>query len=155
MDGNRIRRGTVLGAAAAACLLTAGTIGTPAEAAPAAGPKTVAVAASCGNPVLKVWYDSDQFGTYLKAWFETARGCPKGRKVASLSGKIYCFKPKSKLVYSASVAGKKAPTSTLIKALPPKNKCKTFYAESVIVYKGASRTPFKDTWRWNWGGYPA
>ncbi|MFD8261383.1 hypothetical protein ACFV19_21165 [Streptomyces griseoluteus] len=154
MDGNRMRRGMMLGAAAAACLLTVGAVGPSAGAAPAAGSGKVAAAAGCSTPVLKVWYDSDQFGTYLKAWFETDRGCPKGRRVASLSGKIYCFKPKSKLVYSANVASKKAPASTLIQALPPKNKCKTFYAESTIVYTGSGRD-FKDTWRWNWGGYPA
>jgi hypothetical protein len=125
---NRTRRGAALGAAAAACLLTVGGAPASAQAAPAAAS---AAAAHCGNPVLKV------------------------RGVTSLSGKIYCFKPKSKLVYSDSIAGKKAPAETAAKALPAKSKCKSFYAEGVIVYKGASRLQYKDTWRWNWGEYPA
>ncbi|MBN0046428.1 hypothetical protein JS756_20450 [Streptomyces actuosus] len=149
---NRLCRGAVFGAAAAASLLTMGASTATAQTAP-----TVASAAAvhCGKPILKVWYDSDQFGTYLKAWFETDKGCPKGRGVASLSGTIHCFKPKSKVVYRDSIAGKKAPASTLIKALPPKSKCKSFYAEATIVYQYAGRVPFKDTWRWNWGDYPA
>lgn len=149
---NKVRRGTALGAAVAACLLTVGATPVAAQAAPAA-PSAAAV--HCGNPILKVWYDSDQFGTYLKAWFETDRGCPRGRGVASLAGKIHCFKPAPKVVYSDSIAGERAPAETVTKALPPKSKCKEFYAEATIVYQGAGRTPFKDTWRWKWGEYPA
>jgi hypothetical protein len=152
---NRTRRGAALGAAAAACLLTVGGAPASAQAAPAAASAASAATVHCGNPVLKVWYDSDQYGTYLKAWFRTDTGCPKGRGVSSLVGKIYCFKPKSKLVYSSSIAGKKAPAETATKALPAKSKCKSFYAEGTIVYKGGSRVPYKDTWRWNWGEYPA
>ncbi|MFF3406396.1 hypothetical protein ACFYW8_09305 [Streptomyces sp. NPDC002742] len=153
MTDDRARRGVAWGAALAAGLMTMGAAATPAQATPTAPASAAAV--HCGNPVLKVWYDSDQFGTYLKAWFETDRGCPRGRKVASLWGKIHCFDPRTKLVYSASVANKKAPTSTVIKALPPKSQCKAFYAESTIVYNGGGRVPFKDTWRWKWGEYPA
>src|SRR4051794_30784076 len=111
---NKVRRGTALGAAVAACLLTVGAAPVTAQAAPAA---------HCGRPILKVWYDSDQFGTYLKAWFETDTGCPRGRRVASLVGKIHCFKPAPKVVYSDSIASERAPAETLIKELPPKNKC--------------------------------
>ncbi|MFJ8201514.1 hypothetical protein [Streptomyces sp. NPDC096152] len=150
---DRARRGAVWGAAAAASLLTIGAATAPAAAAPAASSSAAAI--HCGNPVLKVWYDSDQFGTYLKAWFQTDRGCPRGRGVASLSGQIHCFKPHPKVVYRDNVANKKAPAQTIIKALPPKSKCKTFYAEATIVYKNAGRVPFRDTWRWNWGDYPA
>ncbi|MFJ8358521.1 hypothetical protein [Streptomyces sp. NPDC093984] len=152
MDGNWTRRGAAWGATAAACLLTMGAATAPAAATPAAAS---AAAVHCGNPILKVWYDSDQFGTYLKAWFETDRGCPRGREVASLAGQIHCFKPRPKVVYRDNIADKKAPASTLVKALPPKSECKTFYAEATIVYKHAGRVPFKDTWRWNWGEYPA
>lgn len=149
MAGNRARRGVSWGAAAAACLLTMGATTASAAAAP------TSAAVHCGNPVLKVWYDSDQFGTYLKAWFQTDRGCPRGRGVASLAGEIHCFKPQEKLVYKDQVAGKKAPAETITKALPPKSKCKTFYAKATIVYSSAGRVPFSDSWRWNWGDYPA
>lgn len=150
---NRARRGGVWGAAAAACLLTMGAATAPAEAAPVAASSA---AIHCGNPILKAWYDSDQFGTYLKVWFQTDRGCPRGRGVANLGGQIYC-KTRSgpKLVYRDSVANKKAPAETQTKALPPKSTCKSFWAEGTIIYRNVGRVPFRDTWRWNWGDYPA
>ncbi|MFQ3557227.1 hypothetical protein QZN11_10570 [Streptomyces gramineus] len=149
-----VRRLTGWGAAVAAGLLVTGMGVLPAQAEPAAVSTSAAV--HCGKPVLKVWYDRDQFGTYLKVWFQTDGGCPKGRKVSNLGGKIHCFEPHAKLLYHESVVNKKAPTETITKAMPPKNKCKSFYAESTIVYKvGGARPAYKDSWRWNWGEYPA
>ncbi|MGW1069336.1 hypothetical protein ACWD4F_33100 [Streptomyces aureus] len=153
MTRDRARRSVAWSAALAAGLMTMGVTAAPAQANSAA--PSGAAAVHCGNPKLKVWYDSDQFGTYLKAWFETDRGCPRGRGVTSFWGKIHCFDPRPKMVYNDSVAGKRAPVSTIIKALPPKSQCKAFYAESTIVYSGGGRVPFKDTWRWKWGEYPA
>jgi len=146
----RVRRGAVWGAAAAACLLTTGAAATPAEAASVA---VSGAALHCGAPVLKVWYDSDQFGTYLKAWFRSDPRCPKGaRRVENLSGQIYC-KPHAALVYRERVAGK-TPVEILMKALPPKSKCKSFYAEASVLYAGWQQT-WTDKWKWNWGDYPA
>ncbi|MEU2717852.1 hypothetical protein [Streptomyces sp. NPDC007205] len=151
------RRGAVWAAAAAVSMLTMGAASVPAEAAAAPAP---GLKVSCGSPELKVWYDSDQFGKYLKVWFQTAKGCPRGRQVDNLGGQIYCKSPsgRAKLVYRDSVMRAKAPVETLTKALPPKNQCKSFYAEAKVVYRiGDSHlTPvYKDTWHWNWGEYPA
>jgi hypothetical protein len=154
MTGNRTSSRAGRAVAAAACALAMGVVAAPAaEAAPVAAP-AAAVKGTCGAPELKAWYDSDQFGTYLKVWFKTAKGCKKGRKIANFSGDIYCVTTK-KRVYRVNVASKKAPYSTVIKGMPPKNKCKQFWATSTIVYSDAKRTPFKDTWRWNWGDHPA
>ncbi|MFF8407373.1 hypothetical protein ACF06P_37800 [Streptomyces sp. NPDC015684] len=149
------RRGAIWGTVAAACLLTMGATTAPAQAAP---DQSAAQRIHCGNPVLKVWYDQDQFGKYLKVWFQTARGCPKGRRVDNLGGQIYCKSPSghAKLVYRDNVMRTKAPAETITKTLPPKSKCKSFYAEAKVVYVVGSVTPvFKDSWHWNWGGYPA
>ncbi|MEW2269011.1 hypothetical protein GTY41_07230 [Streptomyces sp. SID685] len=151
---NMGRRGAVWGAAAAVSVMFMGAASVPAEAASAPVQR---LKVSCGNPELKVWYDSDQFGKYLKVWFQTAKGCPKGRRVDSLGGQIYCKSSSGpKLVYRENVTRKKAPVETLTKTLPSKSKCKSFYAEAKIAYKIGEITPvFKDTWHWNWGNYPA
>ncbi|MER6028073.1 hypothetical protein [Streptomyces sp. NPDC001851] len=151
------RRGAVWAAAAAVGMLTMGAASVPAEAAAAPAP---GLKVSCGNPEIKVWYDSDQFGKYLKVWFQTAKGCPRGRNVDNLGGQIYCTSPSghAKLVYRDNVTRVKAPVETLTKALPPKSQCKSFYAEAKVVYRisDSHLTPvYKDTWHWNWGEYPA
>ncbi|MES9521429.1 hypothetical protein [Streptomyces capoamus] len=151
------RRGAAWGAAAAACLLTMGAASAPAEASPAPASN---LRISCGNPELKVWYDQDQLGKYLKVWFQTPRGCPRGRRVDNLGGQIYCKSPSghAKLVYRDNVMRTKAPAETITKALPPKSKCKSFYAEAKVVYMvldGHTTPVYKDTWHWNWGEYPA
>ncbi|MFD7405309.1 hypothetical protein ACFV7R_22105 [Streptomyces sp. NPDC059866] len=110
---------------------------------------TPAAAAGCGNPKLKVWYDSDQYGTYLKAWFKSSDGCRT--KVFNLLGQIYCTNP-SKKVYEKNTSGR-APVETETKALPPKNKCKSFTAYAKIVYY--PNAEFDDRWSWKWGDYPA
>ncbi|GGN71923.1 hypothetical protein GCM10011579_048660 [Streptomyces albiflavescens] len=110
---------------------------------------TPAAAAGCGRPQLKVWYDSDQFGTYLKAWFKSPAGCRT--QVFSLKGQIYCGDPVKK-VYDKTTSGR-APVETETKALPPKSKCKKFVATAKIVYY--PDVDFTDTWTWKWGDYPA
>ena len=110
---------------------------------------TPAAAAGCGAPQLRVWYDSDQFGTYLKAWFRTRPGCTA--KVFSLRGNIYCINP-TKKVYEKATSGT-APVETETKTLPPKNKCKSFSANAKIIYY--PDMDFSDAWTWKWGDYPA
>ncbi|MEU9661177.1 hypothetical protein [Streptomyces chartreusis] len=110
---------------------------------------TPAAAAGCTAPKLKVWYDSDQFGTYLKAWFETNRGCTA--RVQKLWGQIYCGDPVKK-VYDKSAMGR-APLETEMKTLPPKSRCKKFVAKAVINYYVGE--DFDDMWTWKWGDYPA
>ena len=109
-----------------------------------------AAAAGCTAPKLKVWYDSDQFGTYLKAWFESNPGCTA--RVKLLRGQIYCADP-TKKVYEEQVGPGRAPLETEISALPPKDKCKKFIANAKIDYYVGQ--DFTDTWTWKWGDYPA
>lgn len=154
MTGNGTSRRMGRAAAAAACAMAMGVVAAPAADAAPVAPAVAAVKAKCGATDLKAWYDKDQDGTFLKVWFQTAKGCKKGRKISSLVGEIYCVTTK-KRVYRQNVAAKKAPYSTLIQALPPKNKCKDFWAKSSIVYSNAKTVVFKDTWRWKWGDQPA
>ncbi|NGN67389.1 hypothetical protein G5C51_26225 [Streptomyces sp. A7024] len=111
-----------------------------------------AAGATCGAPEIHAWYDSDQFGTYLKVWFSTPSGCKKGGPVAALNGKVRCMKT-GKIVYNETETITTAPAETLIDALPSKRKCGSFYATAVVTYVGASE--HKDTWEWKWGNYPA
>lgn len=145
---HNVRRSLVVGAVG--CLLTVGAGVMPAAASPAgASGATV----HCGAPKLEVWYDSDQFGTYLKAYFRSDPRCPRGvRHVENLSGTIYC-KPNGGRVYRERVSGG-TPVETIVKALPTKSKCQSFYAEGSILYRGWTQ-PYKDTWQWKWGDYPA
>lgn len=117
----------------------------------AAAPK-----AGCGTPVLKAWYDSDQFGTYLKVWFETPKGCAKGTSVSSLSGNVNCTSgpSKGKRVYQEKKSGK-APLSTLTRSLPAKSKCGSFHATAGIGYTLGGGKIWEDAWTWKWGNAPA
>ncbi|MEU3820018.1 hypothetical protein AB0E74_10450 [Streptomyces sp. NPDC030392] len=146
----RIGRWGAAFATTAAFTLTA----TPAMAAPAATAPTAtaAITASCGAPKIDAWYDSDQYGSYLKVHFASPSGCGKGKRVNVFWGKIWC-KSTKKLVYSSNVAGK-TPIQTALKTLPPKSKCKSFYAEASITYS-IPATTFDDSWHWNWGNAPA
>ncbi|WP_343997980.1 hypothetical protein [Streptomyces thermocarboxydovorans] len=127
-------------AVASAVLATSATVLTAPPAAAAGG---------CGKPQLKIWYDSDQYGSYLKAWFRTKPGCKA--KVMGLHGWIYCNKP-AKKVYDKMTSGR-APVETETKTLPSKSKCKSFYAQARIIYY--ADTDFHDAWSWKWGDYPA
>ncbi|MFE6624005.1 hypothetical protein [Streptomyces sp. NPDC057740] len=106
-----------------------------------------AAAAGCTSPKLKIWYDSDQYGSYLKAWFETNPGCTA--RVKFLRGQIFCDVGK---VYDKNVKGR-APIETEMKTLPPKSKCKKFVAKAVINYYVGE--DFEDMWTWKYGDYPA
>ncbi|WP_018654992.1 hypothetical protein [Actinomadura flavalba] len=148
----RARTGRLIGAGA---LLAAGALAVPAPAAAAPGPAPVAAAATCGDPEFKVWYDSDQYGKYLKVWFQTAKGCPKSKKVGQLTGSVYCKagKKKNKRVYYATARGNPK-VETLIAALPPKSQCSKFLATGTIHYLPSAKE-YKDDWAFTWGNYPA
>jgi hypothetical protein len=120
---------------------------------PALASETSSARGRCGNPVIDVWYDSDQYGRYMKVDFGTAKGCPRGRKVFGLAGKIWCRSgpKKGDVVYFNRTSGK-APLSTITKSLPPKRKCGSFYAESQIRFVTQD---YLDEWHWKWGNYPA
>ncbi|MFE0256099.1 hypothetical protein [Streptomyces sp. NPDC059010] len=109
-----------------------------------------AAAAGCTSPKLKVWYDSDQFGTYLKVWFESNPGCTA--RVKFLKGQIWCGDPVKK-VYNEYVGPGRAPLETEMHTLPPKNKCKKLVAKGQIDYYVGE--DFSDMWTWKWGDYPA
>lgn len=135
---------------ATACSLAMAFPATPAM---AAQNGDLSAAASCGAPEIDAWYDSDQSGTYLKVDFSTPPGCGKTRTVHALGAKIWC-NPKGKVVYHETIANKRTPTKTLIRALPNKRECPRFYAEATVTYRGTTEA-FEDTWHWNWGNYPA
>lgn len=109
----------------------------------------------CGNPDIHAWYDQDQYGKYLKIYFETPPGCSKGRE-SGLYGEVTCTAgPRQGDRLYKEIKNGNAPVKTLVRALPPKSQCKSFYAYADVVYDGFATTPFRDTWRWNWGNYPA
>ncbi|MFE2579854.1 hypothetical protein [Streptomyces sp. NPDC059378] len=85
----------------------------------------------------------------MKAWFRTNPGCTA--RVFNLQGQIFCTNPTKKL-YDHKTSGR-APVETETKALPPKNKCKSFSAFAKITYYPDS--DFTDLWTWKWGDYPA
>ncbi|MET8831614.1 hypothetical protein ABZX40_37940 [Streptomyces sp. NPDC004610] len=141
-----------LSAVAAATLLT-GTSETVGAATPQAAP--AAARAKCGAPEIKVWYDRDQYGSYLKAWFKTASSCPRNRPVAAMVGEILCLAgpKKGKLVYKINTAGK-TPLATDMRTLPRKNQCSRFKAFGVLAFRGTA-IEFADEWLWSHGNYPA
>jgi hypothetical protein len=106
------------------------------------------VSAGCGAPQINAWYDSDQFGTYLKVDFSRKSSCRA--RVGSIKGEVVC-KTTGKRVYYESEALK---NRTLIRALPSKSKCKSFWAQGTITYVGVPDN-YQDSWQWAWGDYPA
>ncbi|MEU4484986.1 hypothetical protein AB0H94_08835 [Streptomyces purpurascens] len=108
----------------------------------------VQAAAGCGGPKINAWYDSDQFGTYLKVDFSRKAGCRA--RVGSIKGEVVC-KTTGKRVYYESEALK---NSTIVRSLPSKSKCKSFWAQGTITYVAVSGS-YQDTWQWEWGNYPA
>lgn len=136
-----LRRGAAAVGGSLVLLLAAG----PAMAAPTAG---VVTARGCGAPKINAWYDSDQFGTYLKVDFSRKSTC-HGR-VATIKGEVDCKTTHKRVYYESEVLK----NSTITRSLPGKGECKSFWAQGTITYVGMTLN-FQDTWQWNWGNYPA
>lgn len=107
-------------------------------------PAAAAPAAKCGAPLLKVWYDADQTGSWANAWFEPDEGC-KGQRV-SVTGHIFCVEGTPHKVY-AEVKFGKAPFDTPWVVLP--KTCKAFTADAITIPTRAS-----NNWAWRYGYQP-
>ncbi|TDD59637.1 hypothetical protein E1263_14210 [Kribbella antibiotica] len=106
-------------------------------------PAAAAPTAKCGAPVLKVWYDANQTGSWANAWFEPAAGC-KGQRM-SVTGHIFCVEGTPHKIYAEIKAGK-APFDTPWVVLP--KTCRSFTADAT-----AAPTLASDNWAWRYG-YP-
>lgn len=147
-SGGRANSALRRGAAAVGSSLVLLLAASPAMASPSGG---IAPAAprGCGKPQINVWYDSDQFGTYLKVDFSRKSSCHAG--VAALKATVYCQSHAGR-VYDEHVGGE---PRTVTRSLPSKSKCSSFYATAKIVYYAQPSENYTDSWRWDWGNYPA
>jgi len=140
------------------CVSAAAIAMVPVQAAGASEAQQVATAAAAADtcispPVISLWYDSDQYGTYAKVSFSQEAVCdPNFLRV--LNAQVYCTDPGPELVYSEQY--NTPPGATYFSTRPLPDSCNSFSATAYATTPGINGLQDKtDSWRWNKGGYPA
>jgi hypothetical protein len=131
----------------------------PIQAAGAIEAQTAVVAAADASdtcispPMISLWYDSDQFGSYAKVSFSQEAVCsPAYPRI--LSAQVYCADPGPELVYSEEYDTPAGATYFSTRPLP--DSCNSFNAIAFATTAGINGMQDKsDSWRWDKGGYPA
>lgn len=143
--------------AGAAAMVAVGIVACGTGPAAASTPSTAAVATisavarpCAADPVMKVWYDSDQTGSWANAWLEAPAKCDG--KWVHLALRLYCIEgtPKKKL-YEKANSGSGRPFSLPWTILP--KTCTKFRAYGDLV--NIVGTVHSDVWSWRYGYPPA